>query len=103
MVKITDVKVAFLPSDFRTWVFVKVKTDEPSLFGWGEATLKWKAHSGTEVLRALFGNLTKRHFWRSGIIGERQDWAVASRVDRTSHSRKCLGPRRIHCGLVGYL
>ena len=84
MVKITDIKVHLLPVDFRTWVLVKVETDEPGLFGWGEATLEWKARSvsaaiaeyremaigeNPEAPRALVRKLVKRHFWRPGIIG----------------------------------
>jgi galactonate dehydratase len=26
----------------RNWVFVRVDTSEPGLYGWGEATLEWK-------------------------------------------------------------
>lgn len=84
MAKITDVKVHLLPVDFRTWVLVKVETDVPGLFGWGEATLEWKARSvsaaidelrelcigeNPEAPRKLLRKLTKRHFWRPGIIG----------------------------------
>ena len=25
----------------RNWIFVKVHTDQPGLYGWGEATLEW--------------------------------------------------------------
>ena len=25
----------------RNWIFVKVITDQPGLYGWGEATLEW--------------------------------------------------------------
>ena len=25
----------------RNWIFVKVLTDQPGLWGWGEATLEW--------------------------------------------------------------
>ena len=82
--KITDVKVHLLPVDFRTWVLVKVETDEPGLYGWGEATLEWKARSVSAAVdelrelclgadadapRSLVRRLTKRHFWRPGIIG----------------------------------
>ena len=28
-------------AEMRNWVFVKVITDQPGLFGWGEATLEW--------------------------------------------------------------
>jgi galactonate dehydratase len=84
MVKITDIRVSLLPTDFRTWVLVKVETDEPGLHGWGEATLEWKARSvstaveelrelcigeNPEAPRQLVRKLVKRHFWRTGIIG----------------------------------
>ncbi|MDA3923379.1 MAG: galactonate dehydratase [Kiritimatiellae bacterium] len=40
--KITGIKT-FVCNAYRTnWVFVKVLTDEPGLFGWGEATLEYK-------------------------------------------------------------
>jgi galactonate dehydratase len=82
--QITDVKVHALPVDFRTWLFVKVETDQDGLFGWGEATLEWKARSvsaAVEELRELcigedprqprriIRKLAKRHFWRAGVIG----------------------------------
>lgn len=84
MLKIVDIKVHFVPVDFRTWVLIKVETNEPGVFGWGEATLEWKARSvsaavdelrelclgeNPEAPRALVRKLTKRHFWRPGIIG----------------------------------
>ena len=40
--KITGIK-NFVCNAYRTnWVFVKVLTDEPGLYGWGEATLEYK-------------------------------------------------------------
>ena len=38
--KITPLVVAAPPN--RNWIFVKVETDQPGLYGWGEATLEWK-------------------------------------------------------------
>lgn len=82
--QIADIKVHLLPVDFRTWILVKVETDEDDLFGWGEATLEWKARSvsaaieelrelciGEDPLRPrnLVRKLSKRHFWSPGIIG----------------------------------
>lgn len=81
--KIRDVVVHFVPVDFRTWVLVKVETDE-GVHGWGEATVEWKARSvnGTiEELRELckgedpcnprnlVRKLIKRHYWDPGVIG----------------------------------
>ena len=38
--KIRTLTVAAPPH--RNWVFVKVETDQPGLYGWGEGTLEWK-------------------------------------------------------------
>lgn len=39
--KITAVETHICNAKMRNWVFVKVLTDEPGLWGWGEATLEW--------------------------------------------------------------
>jgi galactonate dehydratase len=82
--EIRDIKVYSIPVDFRTWILVKVETSEPGLFGWGEATVEWKARSvGAAVLelkelcvgedplriRHLTRKLVKRHYWDPGVIG----------------------------------
>jgi galactonate dehydratase len=68
----------------RNWVFVKVETDQPGLFGWGEATLEWKTravagavedlsplmigHDPRDIEQAV--RVMKKHsFWRLGVIG----------------------------------
>jgi galactonate dehydratase len=38
--RIRTLTVAAPPN--RNWVFVKVETDQPGLYGWGEGTLEWK-------------------------------------------------------------
>src|SRR5947199_15469 len=43
--KITDVRTVVVNAQMRNWVFVKVETDEPGLFGWGEASLEWKTRA----------------------------------------------------------
>jgi galactonate dehydratase len=43
--KITDLKALVVNAVMRNWVFVKVETDQPGLFGWGEATLEWKTRA----------------------------------------------------------
>jgi galactonate dehydratase len=68
----------------RNWVFVRVDTDEPGLFGWGEATLEWKTRAVVgavdDLAPLLVGRdprdveqavrvLTKHSFWRLGAIG----------------------------------
>ena len=37
----------------RNWVFVRVETDQPGLFGWGEATLEWKTRAVVGALEDL--------------------------------------------------
>jgi galactonate dehydratase len=81
--RITDIRVYPVGVDFRTWLLVKVETDE-GLYGWGEATLEWKSRSVTAAvdelrtlcigedptaIRALVRKLLKRHFWEPGAIG----------------------------------
>ena len=40
--KITAVRPIFAQGERRTFVFIKVETDQPGLVGWGEATVKGK-------------------------------------------------------------
>ncbi len=68
----------------RNWVFVKVETDQPGLFGWGEASLEWKTRSvvgaiedftpmvlGEDPSRIehLYQKMYRQSFWRTGVIG----------------------------------
>jgi galactonate dehydratase len=39
--KITAIETHVCHARMRNWVFVKVVTDQPGLWGWGEATLEW--------------------------------------------------------------
>lgn len=40
--KITSIETLVVNAVHRNWIFVKVLTDQPGLYGWGEATLEWK-------------------------------------------------------------
>ena len=42
---ITALKTVVVNAEMRNWVFVKVETSEPGLYGWGEASLEWKTRS----------------------------------------------------------
>lgn len=68
----------------RNWVFVKVETDQPGLYGWGEATLEWKTRGVVGCLEDLapmvvgrdprdinhlLEVLTKAAFWPLGVYG----------------------------------
>lgn len=68
----------------RNWIFVKVLTDQPGLFGWGEATLEWHTRGvvgaiedlsqlliGEDVTRIehLWQMMYRQHFWHgNGIV-----------------------------------
>ena len=39
--KITKIETLVCNARMRNWIFVKVLTDQPGLYGWGEATLEW--------------------------------------------------------------
>src|ERR1700729_1790017 len=82
--KITAVKSIVCHARMRNWIFVKVETDEPGLFGWGEATLEWKTRAVVGAIEdlapLLLGRdprdieqavrvLKKHSFWRLGVIG----------------------------------
>jgi len=82
--KITDLNPKVVSSGMRNWVFVKVETDVPGLYGWGEATQEWKTRSvvgAVEDLAPLVIGLDPRDIenasrilnkwgvWRIGVIG----------------------------------
>ncbi|UXN72751.1 hypothetical protein N8D56_16345 [Devosia sp. A8/3-2] len=82
--KIAAIHTRVVNAEMRNWVFVKVETDEPGLFGWGEATLEWKTRAVAGAIEdltpLLLGRdprdieqavrvMTKQSFWRLGAIG----------------------------------
>ena len=82
--KITEIKTVVVHAYMRNWVFVKVETDAPGLWGWGEATLEWKTRAVVgaieDIGRLLIGEdprrvehlwqmMYRQQFWKSGIIG----------------------------------
>jgi galactonate dehydratase len=82
--KITAIKSLVCNARMRNWVFVKIETDQPGLFGWGEATLEWHTRSivgaiedlatllvGEDPSRIehLWQMMFRQHFWHSsGIV-----------------------------------
>lgn len=82
--KITKLKTVVVNAEIRNWVFVKVETDQPGLFGWGEATLEWKTRAvvgaiedfspmiagedPTEI-EFLYQKMYRHSFFRMGPIG----------------------------------
>ncbi len=82
--KITAITTRVVNAEMRNWVFVKVETDQPGLFGWGEATLEWKTRAVVgaveDLAPLLIGRdprdveqavraMKKHSFWRLGVIG----------------------------------
>ncbi len=82
--KITGIKPLVVNADMRNWIFVKVETDQPGLYGWGEATLEWKTRGVVGALQdleplivgqdprqinQLVRIMKKQSFWRLGAIG----------------------------------
>jgi galactonate dehydratase len=82
--KITAIETLVCHARMRNWVFVKVLTDQPGLYGWGEATLEWHTRAvvgAVEDLAALvigedprriehlWQMMFRQHFWHGhGIV-----------------------------------
>lgn len=82
--KITKIETLVCHARMRNWIFVKVLTDQPGLYGWGEATLEWhtKAVLGAieDIVPLLIGQdptrieylwqiMYRQHFWHgNGIV-----------------------------------
>ncbi len=83
--KITRVKPLVVAAPpHRNWIFVKVETDQPGLYGWGEATLEWKTRGVVGCVEdfepivvgrdprnvtQIVELLNKAAFWPLGVIG----------------------------------
>lgn len=83
--KITAVETHVVNAEMRNWVFVRVLTDQPGLYGWGEATLEWKTRAvagGVDDLAAIVVGrdprdieqavraMKKHGFWQPlGVVG----------------------------------
>jgi len=82
--KITAIETLVCHARMRNWIFVKVITDQPGLFGWGEATLEWHTRSVVGAIEDLshlliredptrieylWQMMWRQHFWHgSGIV-----------------------------------
>lgn len=82
--KITAIETHVCHARMRNWIFVKVLTDQPGLWGWGEATLEWHTRGvvgsiedlaelivGEDPRRIehLWQMMYRQHFWHgNGIV-----------------------------------
>ncbi len=82
--KITNIETLVCNARMRNWIFVKVLTDQPGLWGWGEATLEWHTRAvvgaiedlsqlliGEDPTRIehLWQMMYRQHFWHgNGIV-----------------------------------
>lgn len=68
--KITAIETYVCNARMRNWIFIKVVTDQPGLWGWGEATLEWHTRSVVgaieDISQLLVGQDPRRieHLWQ---------------------------------------
>lgn len=81
--KITAVETHVCHARMRNWIFVKVRTDQDGLWGWGEATLEWctRAVVGAveDIAQLIVGEdptrieylwqmMFRQHFWHGSDV-----------------------------------
>jgi len=68
--KITAIETYVCNARMRNWVFIKIVTDQPGLWGWGEATLEWHTRAVVgaieDISQLLIGEDPRRieHLWQ---------------------------------------
>lgn len=126
--RIAKIETLVCHARMRNWVFVKVLTDQPGLYGWGEATLEWHTRSvvaaiedlaplllGEDPTRVehLWQMMYRQHFWHGhGIVRSTAIsgidialWDIAGKIAGMPCSRLWGGPVRdsirTYCHLGG--
>src|SRR5438874_3420143 len=110
--KITQIETLVCHARMRNWIFVKVETDQPGLWGWGEATLEWKTKSvvgaiedvsvlviGQDPRRIehIWQTMHRQYFWRGGIT----DTTAISAIDQALWDIKGKETGKPVCELLG--
>lgn len=110
--KITAIKTLVVNARMRNWILVKVETDQPGLYGWGEATLEWKTKgvvgSVEDLSVLLIGQdprriehiwqmMYRQYFWRGGIV----TMTAMSGIDQALWDIKGKDLGRPVCELLG--
>ena len=124
--KITAVEAHVCNARMRNWVFVRVRTDEDGLDGWGEATLEWHTRAivgavedlaelivGEDPTRIehLWQMMFRQHFWHaSGVVRATAMsgidialWDILGKVHGVPCHRLWGGPVRDYVRLYGHL
>ena len=124
--KITRIETLVCHARMRNWIFVKVLTDQPGLYGWGEATLEWHTRSivgaiedlsqlliGEDPTRIehLWQVMYRQHFWHAnGIVRgtaisgiDIALWDILGKVHGVPCHRLWGGPVRDHVRLYCHL
>jgi galactonate dehydratase len=110
--KIAAIKTIVVNARMRNWVLVKVETDQPGLYGWGEATLEWNTRGVTGCVEDLSALLIgqdpsriehiwqvmhRQYFWRGGVI----KYSAMSGIDQALWDIKGKELGRPVCQLLG--
>ena len=124
--KITRIETLVCHARMRNWIFLKVLTDQPGLYGWGEATLEWHTRSivgaiedlsqlliGEDPTRIehLWQVMYRQHFWHAnGIVRgtaisgiDIALWDILGKVHGVPCHRLWGGPVRDHVRLYCHL
>jgi len=124
--RITAVETHVCNARMRNWVFVRVVTDEPGLYGWGEATLEWHTRAvvgavedlaelvvGEDPTRIehLWQVMFRQHFWHGNDIVRGTAlsgidialWDILGKVHGVPCHKLWGGPVRDHVRLYGHL
>jgi len=126
--KITSIQALVCHARMRNWIFVKVVTDQPGLWGWGEATLEWHTRAvigaiedisqllvGEDPTRIeyLWQMMYRQHFWHgNGIVRgtaisgiDIALWDILGKIHRVPCHKLWGGPVRdyvrLYCHLGG--
>jgi galactonate dehydratase len=126
--KITKIETHVCNARMRNWIFVKVITDQPGLFGWGEATLEWHTRAVVGAIQDIAELITgedpgriehlwqmmyRQHFWHgNGIVRgtaisgiDIALWDIAGKIHNTPCHKLWGGPVRdyvrTYCHLGG--
>ena len=110
--KITKISSIVVNARMRNWVFVRVETDQPGLYGWGEGSLEWKTKAVVgaveDLSRLLVGQdprrvehlwqtMHRQYFWRGGIV----NCSAMSAIDQALWDIKGKEIGRPVCELLG--